>query len=66
MKRNSSLWLAEMGTREGNQIVYRRAYIPAHLTDVRETFIREQKQRIDDIWEEAWINLMEEKYYINT
>jgi hypothetical protein len=61
MKRNSSLWLQEIGTREGNQVIYRRAYVPSHLTDIRETFKAVQRQMV----EEMWINYMEEKHYID-
>jgi hypothetical protein len=58
MKRNSSLWLQEVGTREGNQMVYRRAYIPSHLTDIRETFNKEQN-RLDEEWLKLWLHQIE-------
>jgi hypothetical protein len=53
MKRNSSHWLQEVGTREGNRVVYKRAYIPSHLTDIRETFARVQNE-LDEEWFENW------------
>jgi len=38
MKTNDKPWLQDKGTREGNRMVYSRAYTPSHSTDIRETF----------------------------
>lgn len=53
MKQENKHWLQEVGTREGSQIVYRRAYVPSHLTDIRQTFARIQNE-LDESWLEQW------------
>lgn len=54
MKQNSKHWLTEVGTREGNQVVYKRPYVPSHMTDIRQTFARVQKEM-----DEAWVEHLE-------
>lgn len=53
MKQNSKHWLTEVGTREGNQVVYKRPYIPSYMTDIRKTFDRIQNE-LDEQWFEQW------------
>jgi len=47
MKHTSTNWLQERGTREGNRLIFSRPWIPAHSTDIRETFARIQR---DNEW----------------
>jgi hypothetical protein len=40
MKTTSKHWLREIGTREGNRLIFSRVYTPSFATDIRETFQR--------------------------
>jgi hypothetical protein len=51
MKTNDKLWLQDKGTREGNNIVFKRAYVPSHETDIRETFRNIMLNRTIEQWE---------------
>ena len=51
MKTNDKLWLQECGTREGNRVVYSRAYTPSHETDIRETFRNLTLNKTIERWE---------------
>ena len=51
MKTNDKLWLQECGTREGNRVVYSRAYTPSHETDIRETFRNLALNKTIERWE---------------
>lgn len=51
MKTNNKMWLAEVGVREGNQVVYKRPYTPSHATDIRETFRNLMLNRTIEQWE---------------
>jgi hypothetical protein len=51
MKTNDKLWLQECGTREGNTLVFKRAYVPSHETDIRETFRNLMLNRTIEQWE---------------
>lgn len=52
MKMSNKHWLQEVGTREGNRLIFSRPWTPSYATDIRETF-----QRIKD--DEAWVAHME-------
>lgn len=51
MKTNDKLWLQDKGTREGNRMVYSRAYTPSHSTDIRETFRNLALNKTIEQWE---------------
>ena len=51
MKTNDKLWLQECGTREGNTLIFKRAYTPSHPTDIRETFRNLALNKTIERWE---------------
>lgn len=51
MKTDSKHWLQECGTREGNTLIFKRAYTPSHSTDIRETFRNLALNKTVERWE---------------
>ena len=51
MKTDSKYWLQDKGTREGNNIIFKRPYTPSHSTDIRETFRNLMLNRTIEQWE---------------